>query len=109
MKVTSIDTNKLIELCNTVRNYKELPYRVRQQLVESLLKTADVIRQTDIENLVCMECAAKIRGTHRNTIFRMAQNGRIKTIKLCHKDYFDREEIKLLPPLGELRGQRIRR
>lgn len=107
MRVTSIDDKKLLQLTRKLRSLKSIPAKVRRELVDAILKECDVVRQADIENLICLKHATELSGyKHASSLFRLAEQGKLTVYSPCHKDYaclFDREEIEKLVP------QRIRR
>lgn len=103
MKVVSVDAAKLTDLCNSIRRLKKLTPKEKRDALTALLVQADAIRFSDSEQLVCLACATKLRGhNHESTIFRLGESGRIRVYSICHKNYFDRQEILELPPPGHL-------
>lgn len=103
MRVASIDTAKLVELCNAVRKTTKMSAKERLTAVTAILKAADIVRQTDTEDLICLRCASALRGhAHESTIFRMGETGRLTIYSICHKNYFSKSEVLGLPAIGSL-------
>ena len=103
MRATSINNKKLLQLTRKLRGLKSISGKVKRELVDEILKECDIIRRTDIENLICLKHATQLSGyKNASSLFRLAERGRLTVYSPCHKDYaclFDRKEIeKLVPP-----------
>jgi hypothetical protein len=83
--------------------------------VERLLQAADIVRRIDCDQLICFECAAKLRGVHRSTMHHSANRHSLTVFKLCctgigkGREYLDKEEVLALGKRNEKRVRRVYR
>lgn len=100
MKALSIPTKSLLALCNRIRTLKQLSVRDRRLVVDTILKEID-LRERDVEHLLCVKHTKELRGyASHASIYRALSKAR--QYRVCCRDFFDRTEIEMMPPKGEL-------
>lgn len=99
----SIDVERLLLLVKMIRLDKTMPAAVRRLNVDQLLMAVDIIRRCEIEKLISVMQAAKLRGVSRQSIWKMVRSGTLTGYKVAGHTVIDRDELLGLPPKGELR------
>lgn len=102
-RAVSIDAERLLQLVKMIRLDKSMPVAVRRLNVDQLLMAVDIIRRCEIERLLSVTQAAKLRGVSRQSIWKMVQSGTLTGYKVGGHTVIDRDELLALPPKGELR------
>lgn len=102
----SIDVERLLKLVKLIRLDKTMPVAVRRLNVDKLLMAADIIRRCEIEKLLSVLQAAKLRGVSRQSIWKMLKSGTLTRYTVGGHTVIDRDELLALPPKGELRSIR---
>ena len=100
---TCIDVERLLQLVKMIRLDKTMPMAVRRLNVDSLLIAVDIIRRCEIERLISVMQAARLRGVSRQSIWKMVRSGTLTGYKVADHTVIDRDELLGLPPKGELR------
>ena len=99
----SIDVERLLQLVEMIRSDKTMPVAVRRLNVDQLLMAVDIIRRCEVEKLISIMQAAKLRGVSRQSIWKMVRSGTLTGYKVAGHTVIDRDELLSLPPKGELR------
>jgi excisionase family DNA binding protein len=99
----SIDVERLLQLVTMIRLDKTMPVAVRRLNVDKLLMAVDIIRRCEVEKLISIMQAAKLRGVSRQSIWKMVRSGTLTGYKVAGHTVIDRDELLGLPPKGELR------
>lgn len=99
----SIDVERLLQLVTMIRSDKTMPVAVRRLNVEKLLMAVDIIRRCEVEKLISIMQAAKLRGVSRQSIWKMVRSGTLTGYEVAGHTVIDRDELLGLPPKGELR------
>lgn len=97
----SIDVERLFQLVTMIRSDKTMPVAVRRLNVDKLLIAADIIRRCEIERLISVTEAGKLRGVSRQSIWKMVRSGTLTAYKVAGHTVIDRDELLGLPPKGE--------
>ena len=103
-RAVSIDAERLLQLVKMIRLDKLMPVAVRRLNVDKLLMAVDIIRCCEIEKLISIMQAAKLRGVSRQSIWKMVRSGTLTGYKVGGHTVIDRDELLALPPKGELRS-----
>jgi hypothetical protein len=100
---TSIDVDSLLKLVHMIRMDKTMSLTARRLNVDKLLIAADVIRRCEIDRLISVTEAAKIRDVSRQTIWKLLRSGTLTRYIIAGHTVIDRDELLGLPPKGQLR------
>lgn len=100
MNVAAINEKKLKLLVRQLRTLNTIPAKLRREIVDALMKECDLVRRTDIENLICTSHALTLSGYKaKESLQSLAKRGVIHIYFPCHQgstSYYDRKEIELV-------------
>jgi hypothetical protein len=97
----AIDEKRLKQLVTAIRRTTALSTKERLQMVEDVLRVADIISRTDVEQLVCVRHAKELKGyAFHSSVYWLAEKGKIRPYKICCREFLSRSELESLPDAG---------